>query len=51
VLRRGRKAAESEKSETDLEEVVSWITGAKPGPQMDAPDYITPRRGDQHQER
>ncbi|MEY2615410.1 MAG: rhamnose transport system ATP-binding protein, partial [Verrucomicrobiota bacterium] len=32
VLRRGRKVAECERSETDLEEVVSWITGAKPGP-------------------
>lgn len=32
VLRRGRKVAECERSETNLEEVVSWITGAKPGP-------------------
>ena len=32
VLRRGRKVAECERSETDLEEVVSWITGAKSGP-------------------
>jgi ABC-type sugar transport system ATPase subunit len=33
VLRRGRKVAECERPETNLEEVVSWITGAKPGPQ------------------
>jgi ABC-type sugar transport system ATPase subunit len=38
VLRRGRKVAECERPETDLEEVVSWITGAKPGPQLKSPD-------------
>ncbi|MBV9299819.1 MAG: sugar ABC transporter ATP-binding protein [Verrucomicrobia bacterium] len=47
VLRRGRKVAECEKSQTDLEEVVSWITGAKPGPQLNTPDYIIPHGGDQ----
>jgi ABC-type sugar transport system ATPase subunit len=34
VLRRGRKVADCERSATDVEEVVSWITGAKPGPQL-----------------
>ena len=48
VLRRGRKVAECERSETDLDEVVSWITGAKPGPQTKAPDYKTAHDGDQH---
>jgi len=48
VLRRGRKVAECQRSETDLEEVVSWITGAKPGPQLNAPDYIIPHSGNQH---
>jgi ABC-type sugar transport system ATPase subunit len=38
VLRRGRKVAECQRSETDLEEVVSWITGAKPGPQLKSSD-------------
>jgi len=48
VLRRGRKVAECERSETDLDEVVGWITGAKPGPQLKAPDYKTTHDGDQH---
>jgi len=38
VLRRGRKVAECEKAATDLEEVVSWITGAKSGPQLKGRD-------------
>ncbi len=33
VLRRGRKVADCQRAETDLEQVVSWITGAKPGSQ------------------
>jgi ABC-type sugar transport system ATPase subunit len=41
VLRRGRKVAECERSETDLDEVVSWITGAKSGSQLKPPDYKT----------
>jgi ABC-type sugar transport system ATPase subunit len=48
VLRRGRKVAECERAETDLEEVVSWITGAKSGSQLKAPDYKTAHDGDQH---
>jgi ABC-type sugar transport system ATPase subunit len=48
VLRRGRKVAECERSETNLDEVVSWITGAKPGPQLKTPDYKTTHDGDQH---
>lgn len=48
VLRRGRKVAECERSETDLDRVVSWITGAKSGPQLNAPDYKTAHGGDQH---
>ncbi len=31
VLRRGRKIADCRRSETDIEEVVGWITGAKQG--------------------
>ena len=45
VLRRGRKVAECERSETNLEEVVTWITGAKPGPQ--SRESITPHGGAQ----
>jgi ABC-type sugar transport system ATPase subunit len=33
VLRRGRKVVECQRSETEPEEVVSWITGVKAGPQ------------------
>jgi ABC-type sugar transport system ATPase subunit len=38
VLRRGRKVVECKRSETDPEQVVSWITGVKPGPQFKEPD-------------
>jgi len=48
VLRRGRKVAECERAQTDLDEVVSWITGAKSGPQLKVPDYKTAHGGDQH---
>ena len=48
VLRRGRKVADCLRSETDVEEVVSWITGGKPGPQLPEPDYKTPHTGGQH---
>ncbi len=37
VLRRGRKVADCKRSETNVEEVVSWITGAKPGSQLKEP--------------
>jgi ABC-type sugar transport system ATPase subunit len=33
VLRRGRKVVECQRSETEPEEVVRWITGVKAGPQ------------------
>ena len=33
VLRRGRKVVECQRSETEPEEVVSWITGIKAGPE------------------
>ncbi|MBV8813613.1 MAG: sugar ABC transporter ATP-binding protein [Verrucomicrobia bacterium] len=46
VLRRGRKVAECAKSETDVEEVVSWITGGKPGPQMRNPVTKRPKERD-----
>jgi ABC-type sugar transport system ATPase subunit len=49
VLRRGRKVAECERSETNLEEVVSWITGAKPGPQ--SMENITSHGGPNRKER
>jgi ABC-type sugar transport system ATPase subunit len=38
VLRRGRKVVECKRSETDPEQVVSWIIGVKPGPQFKEPD-------------
>lgn len=37
VLRRGRKVAEARRASTNPEEVVSWITGAKPGSNEPAP--------------
>jgi ABC-type sugar transport system ATPase subunit len=46
VLRRGRKVADCPRSETDVEEVVSWITGGKPGPQLPEPEYKTPHPGE-----
>ena len=48
VLRRGRKVVECKRSETDPEQVVSWITGVKPGPQFKEPDYKMPPSGDQY---
>ena len=48
VLRRGRKVADCARSETDVDEVVSWITGGKPGRQSPEPDYETSHGGDQH---
>jgi ABC-type sugar transport system ATPase subunit len=48
VLRRGRKVVECKRSETDSEEVVSWITGVKPGPPFQEPDYKMPPSGDQY---
>jgi ABC-type sugar transport system ATPase subunit len=39
VLRRGRKVVECKRSDTDPEQVVSWITGVKPGPPLREPDY------------
>jgi ABC-type sugar transport system ATPase subunit len=48
VLRRGRKVAECATLETDLEEVVSWITGAKSGASSGTPDFKTSQGRDQH---
>jgi ABC-type sugar transport system ATPase subunit len=51
VLRRGRKVADCARSETDVEEVVSWITGGKPGQQTSEPEYKTSHGGEQQSER
>jgi ABC-type sugar transport system ATPase subunit len=47
VLRRGRRVVECKRSETDPEEVVSWITGVKAGPPLEKPDYKMPHGRDQ----
>jgi ABC-type sugar transport system ATPase subunit len=51
VLRRGRKVADCARSQTDVEEVVSWITGGKPGRQSPEPEYKTSHGGEQQSER
>jgi ABC-type sugar transport system ATPase subunit len=48
VLRRGRKVADCARSETDVEEVVSWITGGKAGRRLSGPEYKASRGGEQH---
>jgi ABC-type sugar transport system ATPase subunit len=48
VLRRGRKVVECKRSETDPEQVVSWITGVKPDPTFQEPDHKMPPSGDQY---
>ena len=48
VLRRGRKVADCARSGTDVEEVVSWITGGKPGRQTPEPEFKTSHGGEQH---
>jgi ABC-type sugar transport system ATPase subunit len=48
VLRRGRKVADCARLETDVEEVVSWITGGKPGRQLPEPEYKASQGGEQH---
>jgi len=42
VLRRGRVVADCARAETDVEEVVSWITGGKPGQPLPEPDKKAP---------